>query len=195
LKSWERNWYSTVSLYIQKNRTMLNNFEDEFVLQQAALRDYPNTLKHAPQDIKSLDNWHYNHEHKAISAQEQKYLQHSRDLFSVIPKEKTPLRKLLEKSTSFHILWFWRDRKAPELPIYDKGLITYNSDQRIDRFISALVMTVGMSMLIAPMWILEYLTTDEEKLGTITAFIVAFVALISTVTLSRPFEILGATAA
>jgi hypothetical protein len=56
-------------------------------------------------------------------------------------------------------------------------------------------MTVGMSMLIAPMWILEYLTTDEEKLGTITAFIVAFVALIPTVTASRPFEILGAIAA
>lgn len=60
---------------------------------------------------------------------------------------------------------------------------------------TTLIMMVGLIMIIAPLWILEYLTTDEQKLSTITAFIVAFVGMLSTVTVSRPFEILGATAA
>jgi hypothetical protein len=159
------------------------------------LRKYPDTLSHAPQDIKSLENWHYNHDFKAIAPEEQKYLQYYRDLFSVVPKEKTPLRKLLEKSRQFHVFWLWRDKEAPNLPIYDAGSITYNSDQRINQVMTTLIMVAGLTMIIAPIWILEYLTTDEQKLGTITAFIVTFVAIVSTVTVSRPFEILGATAA
>lgn len=171
------------------------NSEDEFMLQQAALKTYPSALKHAPQDIQNLDNWHFNRDYSAIAPEEQKYLQHHRDLISVFPREKTPLRKLFEKSINFQQFWLWRDKKAPELPTYDKDLIIYNSDQRIDRVLNTFIMVVGMSMLIAPMWILVYLETDEAKLGTITAFVVAFLGVISSVTVARPFEILGATAA
>lgn len=159
------------------------------------MRKYPNTSSHSPQDIKSLENWHYNHDFKAIAPEEQKYLQYHRDLFSLVPKEKTPLRRLLEKSRQFHLFWLWRDKEAPDLPNYDAGSIKHSSDQRINQVMTTLIMMVGLIMIIAPLWILEYLTTDEQKLSTITAFIVAFVGMLSTVTVSRPFEILGATAA
>lgn len=113
----------------------------------------------------------------------------------MVPRVKIPRRKLLQKSTNFQLLRFWRDRKAPELATYNEGFVRYNSNQRIDRFLNILVMVLGMGMLIAPMWILVYLTTDEAKLGTITAFVMTFLGILSTVTATRPFEILGATTA
>ena len=51
-------------------------------------------------------------------------------------------------------------------------------------------------MLIAPMWILQALDGRTlPKLGTITAFIVTFLMLVSYATLAKPFETLAATAA
>jgi hypothetical protein len=112
-----------------------------------------------------------------------------------VPREKAPLRYLLEKSRKFRIHWFWNDKNAPELPIYDQGVVNYTSDKRIDSFITVLIVGVGMCMLIAPMWILEFLTTPLSKLGTITAFIVVFLGMINYASTAKPFEILAATAA
>lgn len=50
-------------------------------------------------------------------------------------------------------------------------------------------------MLVAPMWILEFLEDTKVKLAVITASIVVFLALFSRMTDATPFETLGATAA
>ncbi len=165
---------------------------DEFVLQQAEIKKHPTA---SAQDINSLQNWHWNHQNRAIDAAEHDYLNHTDDLFSVVPKYKTPLRRLLEKSASFRIHWLWKEEKAPELPLYDKDVVNYISDNKIDSFITILIIAVGMAMLIAPMWVLEFLTNPLAKLGTITAFIVVFLGMISYATVAKPFEVLGATAA
>lgn len=170
---------------------------DEFVLQQAQ------TKKHAAasaQDIDSLRNWHFNHQHRAIDADEQLYLSHTRDLFSVVPKYKTPLRRLLEKWTTFRKHWLWKEEKPPALPLYDRdGVnythINYTSDKKINAFTTFLILAVGTAMLIAPMWTLEFLTSPLAKLGTITAFIIVFLGMISYATVAKPFEVLAATAA
>jgi hypothetical protein len=73
--------------------------------------------------------------------------------------------------------------------------VTYFSDKRIDRFITFLVVGVGMIMLIAPMWILYGLQSNLQKLGTITGFIVLFLVLVVSATVAKPFEALAATAA
>lgn len=49
-------------------------------------------------------------------------------------------------------------------------------------------------MLIAPMWILEFLGSGKVKLGVITGFIVVFLGLFSGMTDAKPFETLTATA-
>jgi hypothetical protein len=43
---------------------------------------------------------------------------------SVVPKEKIPLRSLLEWSHRFRIHTSWRDSEAPPLPIYEGNTIT-----------------------------------------------------------------------
>ncbi|KAF8851018.1 hypothetical protein BDZ45DRAFT_661102 [Acephala macrosclerotiorum] len=165
---------------------------NEFVLQQAEIKKHPTA---SSQDVKSLQIWHWNHQNRAIDKPEHEYLNHSRDLFSVVPKEKTPLRRLLERWKTFRSHWFWKEEKAPELPLYDKENVNYISDKKIDTFITVLIIVVGMAMLIAPMWVLEYLTKPVAKLGTITAFVVVFMGCVSYASVAKPFEVLAATAA
>jgi hypothetical protein len=162
------------------------------MLQQSEMKIYPPAFK---QDLKSVRNWHYNHGGVAISEDEQRYLDHELDLFCVVPKEKTPLRRLLDRSRKFRIHPFWKSKEAPELPVYDQDVITYTSDKRIDRFITVVIVGVGTVMLLVPMWILQALQNNYYKLAVITAFIVIFLGLLSYATVAKPFETLAATAA
>lgn len=73
--------------------------------------------------------------------------------------------------------------------------VHYISDEKIDRFIATFIMTPGLVMLIAPLWILAFLGGLIQRLGVISAFIVLFVALVSVTTVAKPFESLAAAAA
>lgn len=174
------------------------------MLQQAELKKFPQAAR---PDLKSVRNWHFNHGGKdledgevdltccAISPEEQEYLNHPQDLFSVVPREKAPLRRLLDRSRKFRIASFWKSKDAPGLPIYDQDVITYTSDKRIDRFVTVLIVGSGTMMLLVPMWILQALDKSNHKLGVITAFVVVFLGLVSYATVAKPFETLAATAA
>jgi hypothetical protein len=164
-------------------------FADSFILQQSELKKYPRAKD---QDIKSLENWHWNHNNCAIDPEEQKYLSYKHDLFSLVPRVKTPLRRFLDR---FRIHSLWKDKKAPDLPLYDKHVVTYVSDKRIDRFITVVTVTMALSMLIVPIWILQALQNIHQKLVTITAFIVVFLGIVSYATEAKPTETLVATAA
>jgi hypothetical protein len=166
--------------------------KETLVLQEAELQKHP---RPSPYDIRSLQNWHHNHLQEAISPPEYEYLSHTRDLFSVIPKEKPPLRRLLERAESFRVHWIFKEKEAPSLPLYDRHLVTYISDKRVDTFAYVVIVGVGMAMLIAPMWVLEFLDSQLVKLATITTFIIAFLAMISGASSAKPFEVLAATAA
>ena len=71
----------------------------------------------------------------------------------------------------------------------------YISDERVDGFISVVIAFVGLAMLIAPLWILEYTNSSRASLAWITGFIVLFLCLVTYATVAKPFETLGATAA
>lgn len=59
-------------------------------------------------------------------------------------------------------------------------------------------MIVGLSMLVGPLWWLQYLSAQnslEARLAVITVFLFVFTVLLSILTMARPFEVLAATAA
>jgi hypothetical protein len=68
------------------------------MIQQSQLKAYPQA--YTP-DVKSLRYWHANHGNLAIIPEEQSYLTHDSDLFCVVPKQKTPLRRFLDRSMAF----------------------------------------------------------------------------------------------
>ncbi|OHF02356.1 hypothetical protein CORC01_02349 [Colletotrichum orchidophilum] len=145
-------------------------------------------------DVKSLRNWHHNHEHKDISEKEQKYLERDEDLVALAHEEKTPLRQVIDGSHRLRTLSLWRHREE-EVATYDKREVSYYSDKRMDNFASAVIIAIGVLMLITPIWILQALTELKPKLAVITIFIFGFLLVLSLAMVAKPFEALGAIAA
>lgn len=159
------------------------------MLQQSAL----NQFSDAPQrDVRSIRNWHYNHGSAAILNEEQKYLEQD-DLFCVLQKDKTPLRRMIDKSYRLRTMDLWR--RPDTVPDYDTSHISYYSDKRIDHFASGVIIGIGTCLLIIPLWILQALDTLTIKLAVITVFIFVFLLILSISMASKPFEALAATAA
>ncbi|KAG7053303.1 hypothetical protein JMJ77_0000393 [Colletotrichum scovillei] len=164
---------------------------NEFLIQQHTLRK----LSTAPRrDVKSLRNWHHNHDYGAISEDEQRYLSHEKDLVAVAAREKTPLRQVIDGSLRLRTLSLWRHGEE-KVATYDKKEVTYYSDKRMDSFASAVIIAIGVLMLITPIWILQALADLKAKLAVITVFIFVFLLVLSLAMVAKPFEALGATAA
>ncbi len=73
--------------------------------------------------------------------------------------------------------------------------VSFYSDKAMDLFVSVVAITLGVVMLVVPLWVLQALGEASLKLGVITAFVLACLLLTSFAMTSRPLEALGATAA
>ena len=163
---------------------------DELILQHSQIRARPAVPK---KDIRSLDNWFWNNDN-AILPEETDYIKHPSDLFSLVPRQKSPLRLLLERSSHFRFLRLWQHNPVDHRAGEDKN-VHYFSDEKIDRFVATVIMISGLIMLVAPLWILAFLQGLSQRLGVISAFIILFVALLSSTTVAKTFESLAAAAA
>ncbi|CZR62673.1 uncharacterized protein PAC_12570 [Phialocephala subalpina] len=89
----------------------------------------------------------------------------------------------------------WRvKRKGIDSSDYDAKHELYMSDERIDGCISVTIAVAGLVMLIAPLWILEFTSSNKASLAWITGFITLFLCVVTYATAAKPFETLGATA-
>ncbi|KXJ90745.1 hypothetical protein Micbo1qcDRAFT_226750 [Microdochium bolleyi] len=168
-----------------------------FIMQQTRLCAY---AKAPRRNIKNVSNWHFNHDYRAIDAAEQGYLfNHVDDMVCLAEKETTPLRSAIDSSLRLRTWRGWRDtaRTADQVPKHDAGVISYYSDERMDGFVSAVIVLVGVSMLIVPIWILRCLSPSSQDmmLLVITVFVFVFLLVLSFFMATKPFEALGATAA
>lgn len=111
---------------------------------------------------------------------------------ALAPKEKTPLRGLLEKSAAFRKSWLFRRSSTINKDV-DQWTV-YVSDERMNRFISFLIVTTGLIMLIAPLWVLAFLSQTIYRLTVITVFTVIFLSLVSFAVKTEPVDGLVATA-
>ncbi|KAI8630363.1 hypothetical protein F5Y19DRAFT_429802 [Xylariaceae sp. FL1651] len=164
---------------------------NEFVLQQAEMKKFQTACR---RDVRSLRNWHHNHDYAAISPEEQKYLEHESDLFGVVQKDKTPIRRLIDHSRLLRTLSLWR-MKNGNIPNDEGDAVSYYSDRRIDTFASSMIVGFGVILLLAPLWILYALESPALKLAVITVFVATFLIILSFAMVTKPFEALGATAA
>jgi hypothetical protein len=168
---------------------------DELLLHHSELREKPKVSR---QIVESLENWHYNNE-TAVDLAEITYIKHVSDLVPLKASVKGPLRDWLERSQSFRLLSAWK--KDPPKHALNNGIpftdaeVHYASEKRIEGFVTAVVIAVGLAMLIAPLWVLAYAATRPLRLGIITAFVTFFVTLLSCTTAAKTFECLAATAA
>lgn len=172
-----------------------NRLLDDFLLQLTKMRAYEKTPRRS---IKNVRNWHYNHDYSAIDKVEQAYLfDEADDLISIVPRETTPLRSAIDGSLRVRTWKLWLDHgRTGRVAEHDAGAIEYYSDERMDAFVSAAIVAVGVSMLVIPLWILRSLAGREDMmLVVITVFILVFLCVLSFFMATKPFEALGATAA
>lgn len=142
----------------------------------------------------SVQNWHHNNR-KAINAKEIAYLLQTDDLIALVHKDMAPMRRLFERFTLFRHFRFWKKDAPSFLPVYEQDTVNFYDDKKIDQFVFAVTMCLGILMLISPLWILNSINGPSLKLGVITAFIVVFCSIVSVATAARPGEVLAATAA
>ncbi|KAI0881853.1 uncharacterized protein GGS22DRAFT_191575 [Annulohypoxylon maeteangense] len=166
-------------------------YYNDFIIQQTTMNKYQPAPSRV---IESIRNWHFNHDYAAINKDEQSYLDHEKDLISVLPKDKSPVRRLIDHSRRLRTFSIWK-RDQPNIPDYDATFVSYYSDKRIDGFASGLITSAGVILLISPIWILQSLQSQIEKLVVITVFIFVFLLALSFAMATKPFEALGATAA
>ena len=148
-------------------------------------------------NISSVCNWLKRHD-QVISEDEVKYLTHRHDLMPLVPKLKSSLRHLLERSEGFRLSKFWKRAHSDVFDGLDNECghdVHYSSDEKIDGFIAGIIMTLGVIMLISPLWVLEFIREPTIRLTIISTFIVLFLALLSFTTVAKPFESLAAGAA
>lgn len=164
---------------------------DDWILQQSDVRRLPP----APlRDIEHLQNWHRNHDFKAVNKEEHQYLEKKTDLVRLVPENKTNVRRLVDKSSWLSTFSIWKEQKQFDIQ-YDVKSIQSYSEKRLDNFASGIIVTIGAVMLMTPLWILQFLNTSVSKLVVITVFNSAFLLVMSFIMVAKPFEALGATAA
>ncbi|KAI1110376.1 hypothetical protein F5Y14DRAFT_429218 [Nemania sp. NC0429] len=164
---------------------------NKFLIQQSQLREY---VRAPSRDIKSLKTWHANHQNVAIVEEEHSYLGQSQDLVRLRSHEKTPLRNWIDNSLALRTLSIWK-KQSRGIPEYEASNISYYSNASMDAFASAVIVFIGASILVTPIWILQAINNLQIKLAIITAFVLVCLLLLSFVMVSKPFEALGATAA
>lgn len=143
--------------------------------------------------MKNIRNWHFNYDYRAIGNDEQQYLNHDEDLVCLAPRDKTPLRQLIDRSRWLRTLWIWRHRDDDSAE-NKLSRVSYYSDKRMDQFTSALIVLIGVGMLITPIWVLQLLHSFWEKLVVITVFVSVFLLVLFFAMATKPFEALAATA-
>jgi hypothetical protein len=138
------------------------------------------------EDVQSVVNWLENKE-TAIAPAEVAYLNYTSDLFQLISKNKSWLRRFLEHSDLFRTFPMW-PRQSPGLcedAIVDDEYVHYHDDAKIDHAIAVIILTLGMVMIISPLWLLEFTHGSKERLGIITLFIVLFILMLSVTTVTK----------
>lgn len=106
------------------------------------------------------------------------------------------MRRLLDRFAALRLNPIFRTKDTPLDPRHNPmNTISYFSENRIDHVVNSIVLVIGITMLVAPMWILQAATSPKAKLGIITTFIILFLSLVSYATAAKPTEALGATAA
>ena len=182
---------------------------EQFVHVHGALRAQPRPDTHS---VQSIENWLWNRP-GAIDERETDFLIHREDLMGFGIQSKPPLwrgcyrvLKCWYELQIFPVSWGLKSihttvakmidkskhSPAPDLPYPD---VHQWNDARIDRFICGLLHVLGFAMLIAPLWVLSRTQDTQQKLGVISGFLFLFVLLVLILTVSKPLELLAATAA
>jgi hypothetical protein len=131
-----------------------------------------------------------------------------------VPRAQVPLRAFLEKYDWFMLFRLFRDKPVSVISSgsmtnfdqFQRGnqysdphtQISYQSEGRIRSTITVMTLAAGLAFLLVPtwgLWLLDTVTAERSAMIIITCVVSGFVILLGSITVSKPFETLGAGAA
>ncbi|KAL8711469.1 MAG: hypothetical protein Q9220_004127 [cf. Caloplaca sp. 1 TL-2023] len=121
------------------------------------------------------------------------------NLEKIIEEEDAQCMKDDRSNGTFDLDECPRRRNAMEGAAFQLESYQYDIEERIDKFVTGITIILGLAMLITPLWLLQYLYSEQRdlkmRLEIITCFLIGFTVLLSIVTVARPVEVIAATAA
>jgi hypothetical protein len=173
----------------QRLCTWLTDNPDDCIIKLSTIYSWDPATKSQRNNVL---NWFYNNE-RAVVTDEQQWIRVAGDVIPLARQTKSPLRGLLEtisRTTG------WRMFKLKDQATTRESSTTFNHDiNALERFTNAVLITLGLLLLIGPMWSLQFITNEVKRLAIITSFILLFASILAGATAAKPFETLGATAA
>ena len=113
---------------------------------------------------------------------------------SINSRSRPPLGQWIEACRGLHLWKLFRAKVVPGVHVEAETTV-YSSDRAFERLTTGSIIVAGVTMLLAPLWWLDYVSTSERRLGIITGFLVVFAAVMGISTSNRPFEVVATTAA
>ena len=118
-------------------------------------------------------------------------------MISINAVDRLPVRRLLEAFPQIGFSWLFRTKSPLDDDDDDDDTseaTIYTSDERVEWITNGLIILVGLVMLLAPLWWLEYVSNKEGKLKIITLFVCLFISMMMAANINKPFEVVAATA-
>ncbi|KAL2040567.1 hypothetical protein N7G274_006546 [Stereocaulon virgatum] len=152
--------------------------------------------------ISNVKRWIEGANIKVIQQEEQQFLEKAGDLVPIVPKDRTPLRRFIDRFKLLRLLSCFRERKKSEREYdpedFERRTTVYDNDPAVDKFVTCATIFLGLGMLIGPLWWLQQLANYNNlkfRLAVITAFLMVFAVALSILTVAKPFDVLAASAA
>ena len=146
-----------------------------------------------PHQIQNVKNWFEGNLY-SVEPKETNFIDVEGDLITLVARPRSLLFQGLEKIPLIRRLF----REVPRGDRINDGATDYFSDERIELFGAAGVTTVGLALLLGPMWGLKSVDSSVTKLAIITGFIIVFALLLFCSTTNTrqttSYEAIAATA-
>ena len=168
---------------------MLTGCADEYIHTYSAIKTWKSAPDH---QIQEAHKWLKTNP-SAITHDETQYLEQAGDVVPLVPKAKSPIQRLLATSRLLRLSRIFRAR--PRAAHANEIGTRYFSEAGFDMFSTCVTIVSGLLLLFGPMWWLNMVNDSGIRLAIITAFVSLFTLLLTLSTISRPFEVLAATAA
>jgi hypothetical protein len=131
---------------------------------------------------------------RPIHEEEAAFASRKADLISINPTSVSPLVRLLEAVFGTLGRCVIRAKVDEEAQILNDGA-SYSSDSALTRLATGTIISLGLVMLLSPMWWLEFVENSVYRLAIITGFLALFMIMMSAATVQKPFEVVAASAA
>lgn len=214
---WRLEQYRTYD--VSGKLPMLTWSLERFYLDHSQMKARPDATDF---QISNVKRWIEGANVKVIQHEEQQFLEKAGDLVAIVPKDRTPLRRFIDRFNLLRLLSCFRERKVPnawscirfigELRAdtsqknereydpedFERRTTVYDNDPAVDKFVTCATIFLGLGMLIGPLWWLQQLADHNDlktRLAVITAFLMVFAVALSILTVAKPFDVLAASAA